>query len=193
VGESKKINTREIADLLECIFQQPAKGKFSPVRYQRLWKTVWDAMSDSDLYWLGWSRSQISELSAASVALRQFANLDGRRGGLNELGIVPLRLHYTFVPLMAPLPPYEDYAQRLRHEDLGERLAEFLLPLACIADQVGLPPESLGLIAEPMLQRVLRGAQVADPWDFQSVLSAWKRLSPAEVAGAYAEYVRLPQ
>jgi tetratricopeptide (TPR) repeat protein len=184
---------REALVDLQGLHAEKPPHNFSPVRYQQLWKTVWDAMSFSDLYWLGWSRSRISEVSAAAAALRQFASLDGQRGGLNELGIVPLRLHYTFVPRMAPLPPYEDYAQRLRLEDLGERLAEFLLPLACIVDQVGLPPEAVGLIAEPMLQRVLRGAVVADPWDFQSIQSAWKRLSPAEVAGAYAEYVRVPR
>jgi hypothetical protein len=184
---------REALVDLQGLHAEKPPHNFSPVRYQQLWKTVWDAMSFSDLYWLGWSRSRISEVSAAAAALRQFASLDGQRGGLNELGIVPLRLHYTFVPRMAPLPPYEDYAQRLRLEDLGERLAEFLLSLACIVDQVGLPPEAVGLIAEPMLQRVLRGAVVADPWDFQSIQSAWKRLSPAEVAGAYAEYVRVPR
>lgn len=153
-----------------------------------LWKTVWDNLSMSDLYWCGRLRQQGTARSAAWTHLGRLASAAGGQA-VDELGIVPFVHSYSFVPRLFPLPPYEDYVRYLRLKDLGERLTEFLVSLASAVDEAGLPAECVGLLAEPVLRRLLNRLEMADLWDYWAVVTAWKALAAGDVAKAWTEYL----
>jgi tetratricopeptide (TPR) repeat protein len=156
-------------------------------QYASLWNAAWEALSVSDLYWLGRMRPQGSENSVAWSALKRLPQRHLERSAVHELGIVPLVISRSFVPRLRPLPPYEEFTVRMMPDHLAERLAELPLSLACAIDQAGLPAEAFGLIAETMARRLLGQLEMADPWDFSPVVRIWKQTTAADAALVYAQ------
>lgn len=179
----------ETLSRLRAAHASAATAPLSRSAYAGLWKTVWENLSMSDLYWCGRLRQQGTARSAAWRHLGRLASTAASSRAIDELGIVPFFHSYSFVPRLFPLPPYEDYVRYLRLEYLGERLTEFLLSLASAVDEAGLPPESAALLAEPVLRRLLKRLEMADPWDYSAVVTAWKALAAGDVATAWTEYV----
>lgn len=178
----------ETLSRLRAAHASAATAPLSRGAYAGLWKTVWDSLSMSDLYWCGRLRRQGTTRSAAWTHLGRLASAVGGQA-IDELGLVPFVHSYSFVPRLFPLPPYEAYVRYLRLEYLGERLTEFLVSLASAVDEAGLPAECVGLLAEPVLRRLLKRLEMADPWDYSAVVTAWKALAAGDVAKAWTEYV----
>jgi Tfp pilus assembly protein PilF len=154
--------------------------------YKLLWDSVWDCFSHADLFWLGRMRRQASQASVIWNALNQLpaAVWDG---AIHELG--PLKLDHarSARPRLEAMPPYENYAQELLPGRLAERLSEYPLALACAADEAGLPPDALALIAEPLARRLLADLEMTDMADYRSAADLWKRIQAADLVKLHQE------
>jgi predicted Zn-dependent protease len=148
--------------------------------YVETWRSVWETLSLSDLYWLGRRRSRGTERSLAWAALKRMPALV-HEGAVHELGVVPLEHARSGVPRLLPLPPYEDYAAQLLPQRAGERLAEFGMSLACAVDEAGLDAEAVGLLAEPLARSMLQRLEMSDLGDFRPVVQLWKRVAPEQL------------
>jgi tetratricopeptide (TPR) repeat protein len=168
-------------------------GRLSPQRRTRVltalqapdWPVVWENVSLSELYWLGSecttglkAEPWPSPLFAALREVEARADL----GRLRWIGQSLAGSTGTDVPVLLPLPPYEDYAGQLMPVKLAERLAEFKLYLARLADQEGLPASALDVISETLFQRAMQGLQMTDMKDWASVLQAFSTIKPAWLA-----------
>ncbi|MFZ5927270.1 MAG: tetratricopeptide repeat protein [Acidobacteriota bacterium] len=154
--------------------------------YRALWSSLWDCFSQSDLFWLGRLRRKAGPQSVIWTALQQ-APAKVWEGALNELGPLKLDNARSTTPRLAPWPPYESYAQELLPGRLAERLAEFPLALASAADEAGLPPESLALIAEPLARRLLADLDMTDLADFRSAIELWRSIRADDLVRLYQE------
>ncbi len=140
----------------------------------------------SDLFWLGRQRRMVSPESPASKALAALpAGLWS--GPVEELGPIRLELARSAAPRVSPLPPYEQFAVELLPARLGERLSELALALASAADEAGLPPESLAVVAEPLARKLLPRLEMADQADFRAAVELWKSVTAEEVSQTWKE------
>lgn len=154
--------------------------------YIQTWQAVWEALSVSDLYWLGRRRSRGSDRSVVWHALRRLPAA-AHEGPVHELGILPLEHARSGVPRLLPLAPYEDYAAQLLPQRTSERLAEFTLSLACAVDQAGLEAEAVGLLAEPVARLLLPRLEMSDLADFRSAVQLWKQIQPGELMSLWEQ------
>lgn len=154
--------------------------------YETLWNSVWDCFSQSDLFWLGRLRRKGTLQSVIWNGLQQMPE-DIWRGPIHELG--PLKLDHarSARPRLEPLPPYEHYALELFPSRLAERLSELALALASAADEAGLPPDALALIAEPLARRLLADLEMTDMADYRSAVDVWKRVQAEQLVKLYQE------
>ncbi|MCS7043254.1 MAG: hypothetical protein NZR01_10730 [Bryobacteraceae bacterium] len=154
--------------------------------YESLWRSVWECFSMSDLFWLGRQRR---DAPAEAVAAKALAALPAGvwAGPAEELGPLRLEMARSAAPQLAPMPPYEHFAQELLPGPLGERLSEFSLALAAAADEAGLPPEALALIAEPLARRLLERLEMTDQADFRAAVELWKSITAQDVLRAWQE------
>jgi tetratricopeptide (TPR) repeat protein len=150
------------------------------------WKSVWDALTLADLYFLGdrylESYPKDAWQSPATRALRQIAaQNDGSRLQLlgGELGDTLGCSH----PHLRSAPPYEEYEKDLIPTRLAERTAEFKLYLARYADEEGIPASALGALAEPAARGMLKKFQLSDIHDWRSVLSTFATLDRKAIDG----------
>ncbi len=91
------------------------------------------------------------------------------------------------MPRLTPLPPYESYRQELLPARIGERLSEISLALASAADEAGLAPEALALIAEPFARRLMKELHMSDLADFRPAVELWKRVRAEDVAAMFED------
>jgi hypothetical protein len=68
--------------------------------------------------------------------------------------------------------------------EVGERAAEFKLSLAYLADRVGVGPAALADVAEPLLDKAFRSAQLTEPRDWRSLLAAYASINAADLETA---------
>lgn len=156
--------------------------------YIETWQAVWEALSVSDLYWLGRRRSRGSDRSVVWRALSRLP-AGAHEGPVHELGILPLEHARSGVPRLLQLAPYEDYGAQLLPQRTSERLAEFTLSLACAVDQAGLEAEAVGLLAEPVARLLLPRLEMSDPADFRSAVQLWKQIQPGELMSLWEQEV----
>ncbi|MGJ5818424.1 tetratricopeptide repeat protein [Paludibaculum fermentans] len=164
-------------------------GLIAPNRRSRLLASLaagevapaWEVLSLSDLYWLG-DRLPASYPkddpwpSPMWPALRRASATPNRH---SLLGSVPLFIHGYSTPSFEPLPPYEDYARYLLPDRFSERVSEFKLSLAWLADHEGIDPLRLAADAEALMDKAFTSLQMIDYNDWASALKAWSGLSPA--------------
>jgi predicted Zn-dependent protease len=154
--------------------------------YKLLWDSVWDCFSHADLFWLGRMRREASRESVIWNALKQVP-AEVWEGAIHELGPMKLDHARSARPRLEPMPPYENYAQELLPGRLAERLSEYPLALACAADEAGLTPDALALIAEPLARRLLADLEMTDMADYRSATDLWKRIQAADLMKLYQE------
>ena len=168
-------------------------GRLSPQRRTRVlgalaaqdWPVVWENVSLSELHWLGAECSAAGETekwpSPLFSALRAVeSRADASR--LRWIGQSLASTTGTDVPVLLQLPPYEDYAGQMMPAVLAERLAEYKMYLAVLADQEGLPASVLDVVSEPLFQRAMEGLHMTDAKDWPSVLQAFSAIKPAWLA-----------
>jgi hypothetical protein len=142
----------------------------------RLWPRVWNTVTLSDLYTLGMRcavacDAQVLQSPVAMLLREASARNDGHN--LDRLGPVPSALYGCNHPhLLHAAAPYEEYERHLFPNDIAERSAEFKMQLVLAADQAGISPAALGVIAEPLLRDVLSKAEMSASFDWRSLLNA---------------------
>jgi Flp pilus assembly protein TadD len=154
------------------------------------WKSVWETLTLSDLYFLGGRYLERYQKDAwqspATHALRELAaRNDGRRLELlgGDFGDTLGCSH----PHLRIAPPYEEYEKELLPNRLAERTAEFKLYLAKYADAEGIPAAAMGALAEPAARAILKNLQMSDVHDWRSVLTAFAALDSKAVEGGLAK------
>lgn len=146
----------------------------------RDWKTVWQSVTLSDLYFLGdrylARYPQNPWQSPAASALRiAAAQNDGAR--LQILGAALPRVNGCTHSHLQTLAPYEEYERRMFSTELAGRTSEFKLYLAEYLDRAALPAGIIGAVAEPLAFHVLGTVNMSDMRDWTSVLSAYAGLN----------------
>jgi len=121
--------------------------------------------------------------SPVAVELREVAG-ENTAPHLDVLG--PLRHHALGCPHSHLLldAPYEEYERHLFPSEVAERAAEFKLYLAYLADGAGVGPAALADVAEPLLDKAFRSAQLTEPRDWHSLLAAYASVSAADLETA---------
>lgn len=148
--------------------------------YESLWRSVWDCFSQADLFWLGRHRRKAGGHSVVWQALQAIPQ-EVWTGPLNELGPLQLEHARSATPRLEPMAPYENYALELLPGRSAERFSELPLSLALAADEAGLPPESLALIAEPLARRVLAELEMTHLADYRSATDLWKKIQAEDL------------
>lgn len=148
--------------------------------YESLWRSVWDCFSQADLFWLGRQRRKAGGHSVVWQALQTIPP-EAWNGPLNELGALQLEHARSATPRLQPMAPYENYALELLPGRTAERFSELPLAVALAADEAGLPPESLALIAEPFARRVLAELEMTHLADYRSATDLWKKIQAEEL------------
>jgi hypothetical protein len=74
------------------------------------------------------------------------------------------------------LPPFEEFEHQTPAA-MAQRIAEFKLYLAEYLDRRGYPAETIGIVAEPLLRRMLGNLAMTDPRDWRSVLANYAKIS----------------
>jgi hypothetical protein len=143
------------------------------------WSSVWNAVTLSDLYFLGdrylQRYSKDPWQSPTTRALREW----GKRNDGSRLQWLGSEFDDTFGcshPHLRIAPPYEEYEKDLFPSKLAERSAEFKLYLAHYADAAGISAGALGAIAEPAARYVLKRLNMSDIHDWRSALAAYATL-----------------
>jgi len=153
----------------------------------RNWRKAWDAVTLPDLFALGgkylerfksdpWS-------SPSTMALRLVtATNDGSR--LNILGAVTYHAFGCGHPHLLPDAPYEEYERHMFPTEMAERAAEFKLFLVALADGLGVKPQALVNVAEPLAAKAFRNAKMTDSHDWRSLMGAFASVSPDDLREA---------
>ncbi len=150
------------------------------------WASIDDNLSLSDLHWLGESAMRLPEalrwpspVWKAIAEVSRFASVER----LDLLGPVVPDETGSYAPMLVPLPPYEDFEKKLFPARVGDRLGEFKLNVALLADKEGLAPALLEVLTEPLLERIMTGLEMSDSHDWASVLRAYRSVSAEMVEG----------
>jgi len=153
----------------------------------RDWRRAWDAVTLPDLFalagkFLGRFPSDPWP-SPTLAALRQTATLnDGSR--LNILGAIPRHSFGCDHPHLLQDAPYEEYERHMFPSELAERVAEFKLYLAYLADGLGVQPSALSRVAEPLAAKAFRNAKMMDAHDWRAVAAAFSSITAADLREA---------
>jgi len=132
------------------------------------WKSVWAAVTLSDLYHLGDRKSGDG------------ARVDLLGGSLSHL------FSCSHPHLMAPAP-YEEYENQLAPGKIAERTAELKLYLAEYLDRKKMPAAALAKIAEPVAREILRDLPMTDMRDWRSVQAAFSGIADEMIESALRE------
>jgi tetratricopeptide (TPR) repeat protein len=151
------------------------------------WRGAWSAVTLPDLFALAGRFLMRFESdpwpSPTLAALRQAASLnDGSR--LNILGPVPYHSFGCNHPHLLQDAPYEEYERHMFPAELAERVAEFKLFLAYLADGMGVEPSALSSVAEPLAAKAFRNAKMMDGHDWRAVTAAFSSISPVDLKEA---------
>jgi hypothetical protein len=173
-------------------------GLLSPVRHSELlsgidasaWTRVWNAVTVSDLYSLGLRCLDQCSAETLQSPLGVRSRAEGERAGddrLNQYGPVPSGLLGCSHPHLLHAAPYEEYEHHMFPTDIAERSAEMKMQLALAADQAGISPAALGVIAEPLLRDVLARAEMSGAFDWRSLLNACSTIDGKRVEAKFEE------
>lgn len=143
------------------------------------WAAVWDAVSLSDLYFLGDAylrryRTDPWHSPVTRALQRAGARNDGSR--LQLFGPQTRALRDCSHPHLLRLAPYEEYERYLKPDKMAERVAEFKLYLAEYMDRAGIPAAAFGVLAEPVAEIVFKKVEMNDMHDWRSVLAAFREM-----------------
>ncbi len=143
------------------------------------WKTVWKALTLSDLYFLGDRYLQRFAAdpwqSPVTRALRRHVAVnDGAR--LHWLGANLGSLFDCSHPHLRSMAPYEEYERYMFPGKLAARSSEFKLYLALYFHREGIPAASMGAVAEPLAIALLRDLKMAGLRDWRATLAAFDAL-----------------
>jgi hypothetical protein len=157
----------------------------------RDWRTVWDSVTLSDLYWLGSvyrTRYKTDPWrSPVTIALRRAAaGSDG--SPLHLLGShLPVTTGCSH-PHLRRAAPYEEFERRMFPADLGERAAEFKLYLAQQMDRAGIPAAALPAVAESVARASFQNLRMTDMRDWHSVLAAFANVNGSTILDALEKH-----
>ncbi len=154
----------------------------------RDWIAVWEAVSISNLYFLGeallehapapeWATPDLS-------ALRTAAN---RAGGLDSLGQLAPALTGSCRVSLRRFLPYEGYERYLFPARIAERSAELKLTLAWLADSAGWPPEVLAAVAGPAADLAVSKLAMRDSHDWRAAMDAFSKLRVEQLEALAAD------
>jgi hypothetical protein len=90
--------------------------------------------------------------------------------------VTPFRIARVGVPVLEPLPPYEEFAHYTLPHRLAERCSEASLYIADWFDRKGISAAAMGALVEPLTRAMLANVHSADPRDWAAVLEAWQSL-----------------
>jgi tetratricopeptide (TPR) repeat protein len=174
-----------------AVLLEPRASKTPPPaqEFEGRWRAVWALFSHGDLIRLGLMRSQAGEPGELLDRLRS-AHAAARPETFDDLAPPLLEHARSARPRFARLPPYEVYASDMMPARFAERLSELPLVLACAADEAGLPPWSLPVLADRAAQTILEKLDMNSPADFQTVLDLWNRLDGPMAAALFEEVRR---
>ncbi len=140
---------------------------------RKSWRTVWDSVTLSDLYFLAGSYQARYTAdpweSPVTLAVRRMASSDGD-SGQQWLGCPALETMNLARPQLAATAPYEEYARYVMPSLIGERVAEFKLYLALQMDRTGVPAAAMGTLAMSIAPQLLRELRMNDLRDWQPVV-----------------------
>jgi tetratricopeptide (TPR) repeat protein len=145
------------------------------------WQSIWASVSLSELYWLGTilqtSMTDSVGESPVLAGLKRAASTGARSPArLRLLGNVYPEAIGNDIPRLEILPPYEDYAAQMFPSRIAERVAEWKLYLAVMADRAGLEPSTLDVLGEPLLLKACERLEMASAFDWESVLKRFAEL-----------------
>jgi tetratricopeptide (TPR) repeat protein len=152
----------------------------------RDWPRAWNSITLPELFALGARYPKQFHTdpwpSEATPALRaaEKTHDDGR---LNVLGPIPSHIFGCNHPHLLSDAPYEEYERHLPSE-MAERSAEFNLFLVFQGDRLGLGPESLEKVDEPLAVKAFRKAQMTDYRDWRALMNAYSSVTPADLTQA---------
>jgi hypothetical protein len=146
------------------------------------WTEVWQAVSVSDLHFLGDALSE-----HASQALWQAPQLQAMKQAAQHsaepdmLGSVSPELNGCAQPRLRRYEPYEEYQRYLFPSLISQRLAELKMNLAWVADNAAWEPERVIHLAEPAADQLLRKLKMRDSWDWSAPLEAYRDLKAEDL------------
>lgn len=150
---------------------------------QRDWAAVWDAVSVSDLYFLGQSLLQNATANKdlqdvwSSPELSAMRQVALQQKDLDALGSVAPALNGCAKPRLRRYAPYEDYERYIMPERMAQRTAELKLYLAWIADNQAWQPGMLEDLSAAAADKLLGSVRARDLYDWSAVIEACKHLS----------------
>ncbi|MGO4880061.1 MAG: tetratricopeptide repeat protein [Bryobacteraceae bacterium] len=152
----------------------------------RDWKTIWQAVTLSDLYFLAGDylarfKTDVWE-SEVTRAIRKLPDTDAP--GLERLGGSHPHLNGCDHSHLLRLAPYEQYERVMLPMMMAERVTELKLYLIDYAGQAGIPAEALAMVAEPLALELLRKLRMADPKDWRPVPLAFSSLDEERLLSA---------
>ena len=153
---------------------------------RKSWRTVWDSMTLSDLYFLAESYQARYTAdpweSPVTLAVRRMASSDGD-SGQQWLGCPALETMNLAHPQLVATAPYEEYARYVMPSLIGERVAEFKLYLARQMDRTGLPAAAMGTLAMSIAPRLLRELRMNDLRDWKPVVRTFSAVDQSTLLG----------
>ncbi len=142
------------------------------------WNAVWQAVSISDLHFLG---DTLSEKAPAALwrtpqltAMKQAAQHTTEP---DMLGSVAPQLSGCAQPRLRRYEPYEEYQRHSFPDLLAQRLAELKINLAWLADNAAWEPERVIRLAEPSADELMAKLKMRDSWDWTAALDAYRTLN----------------
>ena len=141
------------------------------------WNAVWQAVSVSDLHFLG---DALRDKAPAGLwrepHLQAMKRAAQHTGEADMLGSVAPGLSGSAEPQLRRYEPYEEYQRHIIPDLLSERLAELKVNLAWLADNAAWEPERLIRITEPAADEFLSKLKMRDSWDWTAALDAYRNL-----------------
>ncbi len=177
--------------------RQETTGLLSPGRRAELlngvraqdWEAVWQAVSLSDLYFLGDAYLQRHRTdpfpSPVTRALRE-ASARNDSSRLQALGPQTRMLGGCSHVHLLPLAPYEEYERYVLPGKMAERVAEFKLYLAEYMDREGIPAAAFGALAEPVAEILFKKLLMTNLRDWRSVLAVFREINSEVIEEAVA-------
>lgn len=151
------------------------------------WPSVWDAVTLSDLYFLGVRfLSRYEKDPFASPVVRELRRVSTPEASLRlqSLGASQPELLGCGHAHLTLIGPYEEFERHMFPSRVAERTAEFKLYLAQIADRAGIPAATLGLAAERLAAEALKKMDMADVRDWRSALKAFSAIDEKQLVEA---------
>jgi Tfp pilus assembly protein PilF len=141
------------------------------------WNAAWQAVSVSDLHFLGDKLSEhapqplwrVTQLQAMKQAAQHTVEAD-------MLGSVAPELSGCAQPRLQRYEPYEEYQRNMLPDPLSQRLAELKINLAWLADNAAWEPERLIRLAEPTADDLVTKLKMRDARDWSGALDAYRGL-----------------